>query len=54
MVDEFLQSQASLFDYSFQRSGLEGFVLRHDNGPRSLAQNKMRACLAKLDKSTTF
>ena len=54
MVEEFLQRQAGLFDDSFKSSGLEGFVLRHDDCPRSVAQNKMRACLAKLDKSTAF
>ncbi len=43
MVDEFLQSQASLFDDSFHGSGLERFVLRHDDCPRSVAQNEMRA-----------
>jgi hypothetical protein len=54
MINEFLQSQAGLFDDSFKCSGLEGFVLRHDDRPRSIAQNQMRAGLSKLDKSTTF
>ena len=52
MVDEFLQSQASLFDDSFKCARLEGFVLRHDDRPRSIAQNQMRACLSKLHEST--
>ena len=54
MIGEFLQRQAGLFDDSFKCSGLERFVLRHDDCPRSVAQNKMGACLSKLDKSKPF
>jgi hypothetical protein len=54
MTDEFLQSQASLLDNSFQCAGFEWFVLRHDNRPRPVPQNEMRACLPQLYKSTPF
>jgi hypothetical protein len=39
---------------SLKRSGLEGFVLRHDGGPVTAAHNEMGASLAKLHKSTAL
>ena len=53
MAEKRLNRQSRLLNHTFQRSGLDGFVLRNNDGPRFLAKNGMRAPLPHDDKTKT-
>ena len=46
LLNEFFKTQAGLLQDAFEGARLKRFVLRHNNGAASLAQDEMRTGLA--------